>query len=432
MQNVVRMRVGAVALGLALLGGCGPKDGSADAGPRTDTGRVSADGSSGTDTGIATDTGIVTDTGTAAASPLLDCRARENADAPACSMGDRFGTLGTGPAFAQDTQNEIRGGFLDVERNRLVLAVSGGQVAGNHVGAIFTMDLATGNRQIVSGYNIDARTGGTVVGAGPDVWEIFDVQPASDGQWYAAAEQGIVRIDPATGDRTIIYGPGIDTVSTDEECFWYNQGNHVNPGALNTGSFLAVVSPTHFIQEFDRLTGAGIFDIQLGAGNTASCSLIAGNRAYMFGSGADFNTFDSVYFHDGVIYARGNSGLGGTLYTVNPTTFARTAISAQRTIGRILNDADISGTVSMNGFVLGFDTDASIFEVENYTGTTCFANIDIATGDKTGHDCDGRGPGTDARVIARHPINPRLVILAGGWGVGLVDPLTERMNWFSY
>ena len=80
-------------------------------------------------------------------------------------------------------------------------------------GAVFAVDLATGDRTLLSGAANDPAKGVSRVSTGPDLGKAFNVQPSPDGSWYVYSELGvgtvpeatshpmITKLNPATGVR---------------------------------------------------------------------------------------------------------------------------------------------------------------------------------------------------------------------------------------
>jgi hypothetical protein len=70
--------------------------------------------------------------------------------------------------------------------------------------AIVRVDPADGSRTIVSGCTSEAC--GTVVGAGPPIGRLFGIVREPGDTIAVADGQAVYRVDPATGDRTIVSG----------------------------------------------------------------------------------------------------------------------------------------------------------------------------------------------------------------------------------
>ncbi|MCB9524166.1 MAG: hypothetical protein H6702_12470 [Myxococcales bacterium] len=119
------------------------------------------------------------------------------------------GSVGAGPSYAGVFNAEYLGGFLDAAEGaggRLYVAVGFG-ASTDRRGAVLTVDLATGDRTLLSGEHPFQGT----VGEGPAFGTVLDVRRGPDGNLYAyvrqrqPGEQEIVRVDPRTGDRTLVW-----------------------------------------------------------------------------------------------------------------------------------------------------------------------------------------------------------------------------------
>ncbi len=120
--------------------------------------------------------------------------------------------VGEGPSFAGAFNAEYLGGFLDESEGpagTVYVAVGYGGST-DRSGAILAVDLATGNRRAVSGTFLGA-TGPEEVGTGPTFQTVLDVRRAPDQNLYAwvrttpPSQQELVRVDPATGNRTLVW-----------------------------------------------------------------------------------------------------------------------------------------------------------------------------------------------------------------------------------
>jgi hypothetical protein len=132
----------------------------------------------------------------------IDCAAAENVKHPKCvpPRHQSAGSVGAGIVLPfGSTGLGVASGFLGDEA--LVLAVDGPQ----DEGGILRIDLASGDRTLVSGFLTDLAYERRERGSGPSLAHTWDVAPLSDGSWIAAKHvlpRSLVRIDPATGDRS--------------------------------------------------------------------------------------------------------------------------------------------------------------------------------------------------------------------------------------
>jgi hypothetical protein len=85
------------------------------------------------------------------------------------------------------------------------------------VGAVIAIDPNLRHRRVISGHYVDPVLGNQVVGTGPVLAYPFEVQQGPDGNYYVATYNyvrinnslfptvDIVKVDPSTGDRTMVW-----------------------------------------------------------------------------------------------------------------------------------------------------------------------------------------------------------------------------------
>ena len=113
-------------------------------------------------------------------------------------------SLGSGPSFALYDNAHLSGGFL--EKDRIVASVYWDN-SSTPKGLLVGYDRKTWARTFVSGEWSDGAPKSR--GKGPAFTHLQDVRPGKDGKWYALSykpgDVAIYRIDPASGDRTIVW-----------------------------------------------------------------------------------------------------------------------------------------------------------------------------------------------------------------------------------
>jgi hypothetical protein len=120
--------------------------------------------------------------------------------------------VGEGPSFAGVFNAEYLGGFLDESEgpSGTVYVAVGYGGSTDRSGAVLAIDVATGNRRAVSGTFLGVN-GPYEVGAGPTFSTVLDVRRGPDQKLYAwvrttpPSQQELFRVDPVTGDRTLIW-----------------------------------------------------------------------------------------------------------------------------------------------------------------------------------------------------------------------------------
>ena len=151
---------------------------------------------------------------------IADCRCGPNkvlgSGIPLClrpyELRKKGGSVGDGPSYADIYQAAYTGGHLDEtegSEGTLFLSVSFGGSSGRK-GAIVALDIATGDRRVVSGEGPD----GVTVGEGPAFGSVLDVRRAPDGSFYAWTRganpnsQVLVKVDRVSGNRTEMWKAG--------------------------------------------------------------------------------------------------------------------------------------------------------------------------------------------------------------------------------
>lgn len=138
----------------------------------------------------------------------VDCRGPLHRDDPRCANPYDLEPNTIGDGLNIDSL-ELNGGFIDRDGGRVVVSTSGIDSS-----AVISIDLETGDREILSGRIFDDLLGPVEVGRGELPTSLGDVQrDPSDGSWIAldtsVGGAEIYRIDPETGDRSVLYEQGL-------------------------------------------------------------------------------------------------------------------------------------------------------------------------------------------------------------------------------
>jgi hypothetical protein len=359
---------------------------------------------------------------------LLDCSDPGNATdkkcvRPACAFG---GALGTGPKIGCSSGfPEIRFGFVDTASNRLVVAVEMGvQADGN--GMILGVDLASGNRTMLSGQYQDPATGTTTKGTGPDLDDVWDVKGAPDGSWVAIVYRSstlnrqIVRIDPATGNRTSLLNAGSVACT--------GASNSITPdysGGLAVGDDGSLYLP---LDGNPQGSGYGIAKF---SGSPLICSVTsltgATNAGDNKGSGpANVAVLRGLQFQTGKVWAIADQT--ASLFSVDVATGNRLRVSSSdssTTVGT-------GGTLGVVDLAIGHSVDWTIGQYAG--GMFQLASVDPSTGNRTAY-MGSRGP-----VVSAQASNPgvwvypgsSLLVLTLDNAFILYEPSNDNSNTFSW
>lgn len=168
----------------------------------------------------------------------VDCRCNEaqNGGLPICwppgVSYDQAHEWGAGPRMADVNRlsREAGGGFVNDETREYIMTLNwSDDTYIQSAGAIWGVNVDTGDRRVISGindtpegyvtvgggYDSNATVGGVVRNIAPFPY-IFDVQVGPNGlSWYAYASDGgdnveIIRVDPDTGDRELVWHRAIE------------------------------------------------------------------------------------------------------------------------------------------------------------------------------------------------------------------------------
>jgi hypothetical protein len=125
--------------------------------------------------------------------------------------GDR--TVVSGCIDALCTASAGSGPLLVVPNPGAVAADGHLLVVDVSLGAVLRIDRVTGNRSVVSGCNNAVACGGAPVGSGPALSSPMAVKVAASGDLLVtdAGLPGVMRVDPATGNRTVITSASMGT-----------------------------------------------------------------------------------------------------------------------------------------------------------------------------------------------------------------------------
>jgi len=193
-------------------------------------------------------------------------------------------SIGNGPSYAEAFNIEYNGGFVDddegPEGTVYVAASFGGSTARS--GGVLAVDLATGDRSIVSGWDptgvVDVVNSVLPeVGSGHPLESVNEVRRGPDGMLYAwvrttpPAEQEIVRIDPNDGARTLVWkgrddrfpqcevieDPSLGTLQTTDTGFAVDDAGNFYMGFSNPMQGRGILRISSDLSTCETLTGAG-------------------------------------------------------------------------------------------------------------------------------------------------------------------------------
>ncbi|HWB82377.1 MAG TPA: hypothetical protein VG755_45760 [Nannocystaceae bacterium] len=381
----------------------------ADTGGESSAGESSGIGESGADT-------TTGDTGEPWPDALpIDCAI--DTEAPECARPGWLepGTIGEGPHFAQGGFPILRAGFTDGER--VVFGTHFGSDSVHPSGVVASVDLRTGARAFVSGRYFDDYVTGAgehEIGDGPDIDYINDVKPGPDG-WYAVGEHAeagkatiVVRIDPSTGDRELVFEEGVHPCDD-------GAGNPFIPSSW-TIVVLPDGRPALNVTDNPIATGDGL--VAVSPSGCEIVSLVGGTQADV-GSGATIgDDFFGMVSRDGRAY--GIEWVSSTLTEIDLATGDRRTISST---GAMM--VGLGPELANESLVHAGDT--------IYTYAGYLSAVDPRTGDRTSIEFD-KGPLWFAQIdgeVLLHPKTGWLVVLSE-LAVTVVDVDSGKSNIVSY
>jgi hypothetical protein len=359
---------------------------------------------------------------------------------PRCdpSIGGRApGLIGMGPPLdIEGSSVRMEHGFVDTAGNRLVFPIDAIFIASGN-GALFAVDLDTGDRTIVSGTAHDPRTGASTVGDGPTVGHFYDIQPGPDG-WVALVDTGeisqltLMTIDPATGARTL----ATRNLATDAwpGCEFPENPSVFYPGAATSsgdaGPSIAVGDDGTVFVPFELGANCDVID-GIVAIKDDQCHVVTlashfgGRCSFEVGQGPSFEAPRTLRFFGGQLYT---AQVDGSLMKVDPTTGAR-EIVASSMVG--------TGEPIVDTGAFTFRDDGTLWALldarTDGAGGFQFGTIDYAsTGNRT---LTPGGLSDPYAAVLPHPSQALVFATASesaGGVVWVVDPATGNKNVFSF
>jgi hypothetical protein len=306
-------------------------------------------------------------------------------------LGFEFGAGGPRLADVNNVGREVGGGFIDELTNEYILAMNWKDaVFTQSVGVIWAIDVDTGARRVVAG-TIDTPNGYETTGAGYDsnvtvsgvvrhaasLPFLWDVQRGPDGDWYSYASDTadnveIVRIDPATGDRTLVWRKDVDG-----QVFGMPQCASDRVGELSVQftekSFAMDPAGNFYLTFHNPSDGDGIVRIPA---DGSACDVVMRVNSTSGDIGTGFSiqsqNIRGMAFFDETIYIY--TILGDRLIAVDPATGNRTLVSS-------VEDQLGSGHPSIGENWLIFD-DATGLLFTSGGAADQFVVVDLATGDR--------------------------------------------------
>lgn len=429
-------------------------------------------GADGSPTGTGDDDDILADGGVCEptiGSSLTQCDCNPvgsvNADKPICGCPGVTGQIGSGVQVGAVGGKYVCGA-VDGANSRLVMGVQ--STSG---GSIWTVDLKTGNRVVVSGSVTDPATSqAQTTGTGDPMATPAAIRIGTDG-WYAfegtSSTKQIQRVDPASGARTTL-------LTTDQMTKSISGGHPIAcTGAPSLDTSFARPEAGMGIGANNELyvgmgTSPGYVAVaKLTFGGSPTCTIVSGDNfdspnSNPVGSGPNLDGLNAVDFANGVIYAL--DAVKANVYTIDPSTGTRTLVSTPALIdaGTPIKDAGAdaadAGYDAAGGNGTGQVTETHCFtdavsgsNVFAFTSATTawsgaaqdvaadlFTNINLTTGDRTCfattvpcHPDQQNGQAIDRSGGIFASPTPNMLLTAGATTIWTVDTLGHVANVIS-
>ncbi len=281
----------------------------------------------------------------------------------------------------------------------ILVADIGLDTLGASPGGIFKVDPSTGDRTIVSGFG---------VGSGPSFSDPFAVAITPGGDILVSDVLGdsIFRIDPNTGDRTRISGPGVGA----GPAFFGPLGIAISPD----NSLIVTTYATHASVMGDPIGDVYRVDMTTGDRTTLSSSFLG------IGTGPELESPDGVAIDDdGQILVLDREGV----VKIDPLTGNRSLVSGGAVGTGTQFNVPIGIALEDNGDILVSET-----------GPGVIFRVDPITGDRTFATGGGVGSGPDLLVAAGLAVNAEGLIFtteAVTNALYSIDPVTGNRTLLS-
>jgi len=335
-----------------------------------------------------------------------DCRCSNNrvpsAGIPECVSAqylDPAVSFGSGPRVRPLAQPHINGGFFDAAARELVVGVDWSSSGHPDSGFVLAVNVDSGDRRIISG-GYEAGGAFSETGVGPSLHNVIDVRPGPDGKLYALSVPGssvdleIVRVDPTTGDRTLVWR------AQDPDFAQCPSGDPARLGAQVNDRGFAVDDQGRFYLPFTNTSpyGEGVGVVRIAA-NGGACSFVTRSGAqslndyhgqdvgggYLF----DRGRYQGFTLEDGALWAIQNAYL--TLVRVDLATGERTRVSTASTSAGVLGGGP-TGAAGIGLRWVVYDEGRDLWWASGTFNRRMLTAVDPTTGDRTEAYCQQTNP----------------------------------------
>jgi hypothetical protein len=406
------------------------KNDAADGGSGGPTPPANDAGTSHLDGGIDVTDGASGDAGAPVALALVDCKASP-AD-PKCpkALGSDA-RLGKGPRL---NLGHTLGGF--VLGTKLVVALD---LADNldDKSLVASVDLATGDRKVISGKYEDPAQGTVSVGAGPSLYYPYDVKRLADGSLVVASSdpQGtiaLLKVDPTSGDRASLWSSDATGTAScgklaKKVLFSVQRSRGVAIGASGEYylgfEYMTDAGPLEGVARIDPAKGCDVVTLAGKATGATADDVGSGPALYALTRGLDYGA-GGVWLVAFEEYS---------IFKVDPTTGKRTRVSSSYGATQV---GDGDAEIGRNSITLDQAANVVWTAGATNTGSLFLTSVDVTTGNRT----DRMAAGTYGPVTGTSGGNPYVWTIPGssylaveqGEAIMVFDPASGNSNVVSF
>jgi hypothetical protein len=354
---------------------------------------------------------------------------------PVCGcLGLNPDTFGSGPTLASMGNGATyTSGYLDTPNDRLVLGVSSvGGSSADKGGALWTVDVKTGNRAVLSGFDDNPSTGVTSVGTGPAMLDVVAVQGGPGGLYvYERHGSGggvaeiIQRVDPTTGNRTTL----LDVPTDPLKCT--TSGTAVSTPSLNPVPGIAVDENDALYFATTSPSYVSLVKVTFADGGKPTCSVVTGDDGTSttgkVGSGPLIQDFSSLVYASGKVWVF--DFVTQALFQIDPSTGARVIVSSPAAGAMVGTDGDPSDpcfpdTPSPNAWAIG---SVRAWGTASSMSDSLLTSVTLATGNRACTRIPFANIDTSVGVF----ITPEVILAVGATSVWAIDTSRNDANVLS-
>lgn len=342
--------------------------------------------------------------------------------------------FGQGPRVGAHPQAHIYGGFFDAAAREIIAVVDWSGAQDPDAGFVMGFNVTTGDRRVISGRWLDPATGAKDKGTGVAFANVQDVKRAADGKLYVMGGnlQGtdIVRVDPATGNRTLVWRRGDAAFG---QC---DNGRGGGGPVQNTSEGFVMDAQGNFYLGFTNtsLVGEGVGIIRISA-NGAQCSFVSrsgslGTNTYAgnpvgAGWGITSGNLRGFSIENNELLALNSFDL--TLYAINLTTGDRRRVSSASTSSTLGSGPTAASGIGYRW--VSYDPTRQVYWTTGRQGDTQIVLVEPNTGNRHELDCSAIDSTYMGVGCIKGALDTGLSLNFGGFWI---DPANANIAYFAH